>query len=160
MAFSMHAPPSVAGRHGGNLVWDGVLRVIGMGPEGIAMDAAVAGLVGAAVGSVATLLGQWIQAHYTQKREKQKLLLEAAIQNRAQDISVILGRNEMKRAAPMAAYILHQQVMNKLVESGKLSAADVEKAFAQHLLDSKRLSELDSKWTLTADLEDAAKGKG
>lgn len=143
------------------MVGDGVLRVTGMGPQGIAMDAAVVGLAGVVVGSAATLLGQWIQAHYTQKREKRKLLLEAAIQNRAQDISVILGSNEKSStAAPMAAYILHQQVMNKLVESGKLSAVDVEKAFAQHLLDSKRLSELDSEWTLTSKLENAANGKG
>ena len=124
------------------------------------MDATIAGLVGVGIGAVTTLVGQWIQAHYTTRREKQKLLLEAAIQNRAQDISVILGRGERKKAAPMAAYILHQQTMNKLAESGKLSGPDVEKAFAQHLLDSEKLIHLDSKWASTAAIEEAASGKG
>lgn len=131
-----------------------------MGPEGIAMDAAIAGLVGVGIGALATIAGQWIQAHYNSKREKQKLLLDAAIQNRAQDINAILGRGEMRRAAPMAAYILHQQTMNKLAEAGELSGPDVEKAFAQHLRDSERLLYLDSKWASAAEIEQAANGKG
>lgn len=48
------------------------------------MDAAVAGLIGVAIGALSSLGAVWIQAHYQTRRERAKAVLDFAIRHRSE----------------------------------------------------------------------------
>lgn len=121
------------------------------------MDAAIAGLIGAAIGAGVSLGGLWIQAHYTTKREKSKLIIDSAIAARGQDITLVTSRSSNKAVPPVAAYINHHQKISDLLANGELNSGKAIEIFAQYRLECIALTDLDSEWTIESTLKEKAK---
>ncbi|MGE8324555.1 hypothetical protein [Pseudomonas urmiensis] len=120
----MHAPPSVlvAAWWQFGLGWGitGDRHGAGQGAN-MALDAGVAGLIGAGIGAASSVITIWIQSHYSAKRERAKAVLDFSIRHRAEVVE-----NSEKIAGPvtvlpLAVYVHFQEGMLRMVESGKVT---------------------------------------
>lgn len=96
------------------------------------MDAAVAGLIGAAIGASSSLITVWIQARYTAKRERAKFAVEFAEKDRrdSREYAITMGRQGP--VPPVALYAHYHSEMLKLLESGKMNPKSMEKLTADN----------------------------
>ena len=91
------------------------------------MDAAVAGLIGAAIGSSSSLITVWIQARYTAKRERAKFAVEFAEKDRRDSREYAITMGNRGAIPPVALYAHYHSEMLKLLESGKMNPKSMEK---------------------------------
>jgi len=85
------------------------------------MDAAVAGLIGAALGSTTTLITVWIQARYLAKREKVKFILEFAAADRREQMQEAVRQGKRASVAPISVYAKYHERLAELIEKGRLN---------------------------------------
>lgn len=115
------------------MVWVEVLRIAGMGPEqGEKLDAAVAGLIGAGIGAASTLITVWIQAHFVEKRERAKTILDFAIRHRAEGLEhadKVVGPSTI---LPLAVHVHFQKELLLLVESNNVNPKSLAKLHAEN----------------------------
>jgi len=96
------------------------------------MDAAVAGLIGVAIGSASSLITVWIQAHYQAKRERAKTVLDFAIRHRAEAFEYADKIAGPVAVTPLAAHVHYQQGLLDLIESNNVTAETLEKLHSQN----------------------------
>lgn len=91
------------------------------------MDAAVAGLLGAAIGAGTSLVTVWVQAHYQSKREQARFILEYATSDRLTTIDEARERGVGGPVPPVALFAHYNQGLIKLLEGGKLSKSELKR---------------------------------
>jgi endoglucanase Acf2 len=82
---------------------------------------------GAVIGSLTTIGGLFIQAHFQDKREKMKIAFEAAIEDHKVAIDVAKTNLRPTTVAPLAAYICYHTKMTDLALEKKLTKESLEK---------------------------------
>lgn len=78
------------------------------------VDAAVAGLVGAAIGPSTTLITVWIQAHYLAKRERAKFVMEFAAVDRRHQMQEAIRQGKRAAIAPLSAFAKYHDRLIKI----------------------------------------------
>lgn len=87
------------------------------------MDAAVAALLGAAIGAVASLGGAWIQQRHQTRRERLKLAADLGLADHARDYAMIKDRRAVM--PPVSAYIAYHAEFLDALAKGPITAAQV-----------------------------------
>lgn len=93
------------------------------------MDAAVAALLGAAIGAVASVGGAWLQLRAQTRRELAKTAADLAMADHERDLELL--KMHGGTIAPMSAYLAYH--------------ADVLRAVADGTLDPKKFREIDER---------------
>lgn len=116
------------------------------------MDAAVAGLIGAAIGSSTTLITVWIQAYYLAKRERAKFVMEFAAADRREHMQEAVRQEKRVALAPVSVFAKYHDRLMTLIEQGKLNEKELHKLskethsmfeFAKRLDKERRMEEPD-----------------
>lgn len=108
------------------------------------MDAAIAGLIGAAIGSASSLLTVWIQAHFVAKRERAKFVMEFAASDRREALDTAIRLGKGGGVAPVALYAHYHERLLELVESGKVTDAELKKLSQETDRIWKTMKEIDA----------------
>jgi hypothetical protein len=95
------------------------------------MDAAVAGLIGAAIGSGTSILTVWLQAIYLGRRERAKFVMEFASKDRQSAVDGARIAGKSAAVAPIALYAHYHSRLLKMIEQGNVSDAELEKLSAE-----------------------------
>jgi hypothetical protein len=88
------------------------------------MDAAVAALVGAAVGALGVLGSAWIQQTHQSRRDRLKAATDLALADFKQRLSIV--KKKGGTLAPLAVYVSYHAEVLKRLETGKFDAAAVD----------------------------------
>lgn len=107
------------------------------------MEAWVAGLIGALVGSASSFAGIWIQSRHQNRRELMKLVIDSAVKDRNDQINLALKIGKGGSAAPVALYVHYHMGLHKLVSRNKLTTANLRKLHIENRKMSRLVSELD-----------------
>ncbi|MCF5225750.1 hypothetical protein [Pseudomonas syringae] len=91
------------------------------------MDAAIAGLVGAAIGSTTTLITVWIQARYLAKRERTKFVMEFAATDRREHMQEAIRQGKSAAIAPVSVFAKYHDRLARLIEKDKLNEKELSK---------------------------------
>lgn len=96
------------------------------------MDAAVAGLIGVAIGALSSLGAVWIQAHYQTRRERAKAVLDFAIRHRSEAFEYADKIDGLRAIAPLAVHVHYQQGLLSLIEDSKITSESLEKLHSEN----------------------------
>jgi predicted alpha/beta-fold hydrolase len=104
------------------------------------MDAALAALIGGAIGSAASLGGSWIQQYHQSRRDRERVAADLAIANYKQSME-IAGKAGGARVQPLSTFLIYQAEFLELLSKGPITSARVRE-FKRHYDEiSKALSE-------------------
>jgi hypothetical protein len=103
------------------------------------MDAALAALIGGAIGSAASLGGSWIQQHHQSRRDRERVAADLAIANYKQ--SVEIAAKIGARVPSLSTFLIYQAEFLELLSKGPITPARIREFRRQHDENSKALSE-------------------
>lgn len=89
------------------------------------MDAAIAGLLGAAIGSAASVLGLLVQHHHQTKRDRAKLAADLGLAEYNHNVEFARGVSGGGYVAPMASYVIFNARLLDLIAAGPVTADKV-----------------------------------
>ncbi len=107
------------------------------------MEAWVAGLMGAAVGAASSFAGVWVQSHYQNRREVLKLVVDAAVKDRNDQIDLALKIGRGGRVAPIALFVHYHMGLTSLISRRKLNTKSLNRLHAENRKMSRLIRELD-----------------
>jgi len=108
------------------------------------LDAAIAGLIGVAIGAASSLGAVWIQAHYQTKRERAKFVMEFAASDRREALENTIRLNKSGGIAPVALYAHYHQRLLELIEKGTVSDIELKKLSKETDSIWKAIKEIDA----------------
>lgn len=82
-------------------------------------------LGGALIGSFASIMTIWIQSHYQNKRERNRLAIEAAIEDHKAAVEVSKGHHQAN-LAPLTAFLHYHFKYLQLLETNKLTEESIK----------------------------------
>lgn len=91
------------------------------------MEAWIAGLLGTLVGSIGSVAGIWIQNHFQARRERVKMVMEFAVQDRKDLIAHAKEVKQVGPVAPVAVFAHYHGELLRLIESGNFSSKKLMK---------------------------------
>lgn len=95
------------------------------------MDSAVAGLIGAAIGALASVGGLFIQQRVQARHERVRMAVDLAIQDQEKDIELAKHSGRRTLIAPLAAYVMYHLSVLDVLAKGNASKDQIEKLSAQ-----------------------------
>ena len=87
-------------------------------------------LGGAVIGSLASILTIWIQSHFQNKRDRNRLAIEAAIEDHKAAVEVAKG-HQQAQLAPLTAFIHYHFKYLQLHENNELTEEAICKLNAE-----------------------------
>jgi len=110
------------------------------------VEAWIAGLLGTLVGASGSVAGIWIQSYFQTRRERLKLVMEIAMQDRKDSIQLAkdLGQT-IGPIAPIALFAHYHAELFKLIESGKLTNQTMHELYRSNTLLGNIIMEVDAK---------------
>lgn len=108
------------------------------------MDAAIAGLIGVAIGACSSLGAVWLQAHYQAGRERAKFVMEFAASDRRSALEDAIRFNQGGGVAPVALYAHYHQRLFELIEKGRVSDIELKKLSKETDAVWKAIKEIDA----------------
>lgn len=88
------------------------------------MDAALAALLGAAIGALASVGAMWVQQHHQTRRDRLKMAVDLAVEDHG--TSFELAKAKGAKIAPISAYVIyHARVLDHLAK-GTVTAETIK----------------------------------
>ena len=91
------------------------------------MEAWVAGLLGTLVGTFGSVAGVWIQNHFQARRERVRMVMEFAVQDRKNLIDEARASGKGGPVAPVALFAHYHGELFRLIERGNFSVRELDK---------------------------------
>ena len=91
------------------------------------MDAAVAALLGAAIGTVGSLGGVWIQQHHQSRRERIKVAADLGLADYNGQVELLKGKSENFRLPPMSAYVMFHAEFLDALSKGEITPEVIQR---------------------------------
>ena len=94
------------------------------------MEAWVAGLLGTLVGTFGSVAGVWIQNHFQARRERVRMVMEFAVQDRKNLIDEAKASGKggpVAPVAPVALFAHYHGELFRLIERGNFSVRELDK---------------------------------
>lgn len=110
------------------------------------VEAWIAGLLGTLVGATGSVAGIWIQSYFQTRRERLKLVMETAVQDRKDSIQLAKDLGQpIGPIAPIALFAHYHAELFKLIESGKLTSKTMHELYRSNTLLGNIIMEVDEK---------------
>ncbi|MBC8387318.1 MAG: hypothetical protein H8E13_04630 [Actinobacteria bacterium] len=90
---------------------------------------AIIGIVGAIVGGLISLLGNWIYKFYEEKKSSRELIVKTALEN--WKASIEISKYNANKAGvvsniyPLEDFIIHAKLFNKLINKREIKEVDI-----------------------------------
>jgi LPS O-antigen subunit length determinant protein (WzzB/FepE family) len=114
------------------------------------MEAWIAGLLGTLVGAAGSVAGIWIQNHFQARRERLKLILEFAVQDRNDQLEFAKAAGVSGPVAPVALFAHYHGELFKLIDSGKMTEKALRKLYDNNA----------EVWAVIRDIDAKRKARG
>lgn len=88
------------------------------------MDAAVAALIGGAIGAAASLGGGWIQQHHQSRRERVRVAADLAIANYKESMEI--AKKYYGRVSSLTAFVVYQAEFLEFLSKGPTTPARIK----------------------------------
>ncbi len=89
------------------------------------MDAAVAALIGAAIGAAGSIGGMWLQQRHQTRRERLKVAADLAISDHNSTLELAKAAGARADVAPLSSYVIFHAQMLDCIADGDITAAKV-----------------------------------
>jgi hypothetical protein len=95
------------------------------------MDAALAALLGAAIGTAGSFGAMWIQQLHQSRRERLKLAADLGLADYKQEVEFASKRQAVTRLPPMSAFVLyHAEFLDELA-NGEITPETIQRLSAK-----------------------------
>lgn len=88
---------------------------------------AIIGIFGAVIGASASIVTTYIQNYFQAKRERTRLIMEIAFDDRKSQIELARSLGRAATIPPVALYLHYHLELLKLIEKGSMKQEDLEK---------------------------------
>jgi hypothetical protein len=105
------------------------------------MDAAVAALLGAAIGAAGSFGATWLQMRQQHKREMMRMSVDLAMHDFTENMALV--KQQGGGIAPLVGYLIYHQRVLKEAEKGPITKDVLEKIGAEFLEASKAMRRSD-----------------
>jgi hypothetical protein len=91
------------------------------------MESLIAGLVGALIGAGASVATVWIQSSNHAKRDRLRLVMELSLEDYKHHLEMAKASGKAVTIPPITLFLHYHLELAKLMETGTISAKDMEK---------------------------------
>lgn len=110
------------------------------------MEAWIAGLIGTLVGAAGSVAGVWIQSYFQTRRERLKLVMDIAVQDRNDTIRLAKELGQAQGAiAPIALFAHYHAELFRLIESGNLTEKTMTDLYRSNTILGRIIKDVDHK---------------
>jgi hypothetical protein len=110
------------------------------------LEAWIAGLLGTLVGAVGSVAGVWIQSYFQTRRERLKLVMDIAVQDRNDSIRLAKEIGQPQGSiAPLALFAHYHAELFQLIESGNLTEKTMTELYRSNTILGGIIKDVDRK---------------
>jgi len=91
------------------------------------MDAALAALLGAAIGAAGSVAGLWIQQRHQTRRERLKVAADLGLADYNAQLELARKRQEPSRLPPMSAYVMYHAEFLDALTKGEVTPTIIQR---------------------------------
>lgn len=96
------------------------------------MEAAIAGLIGAAIGAVASFGGLWLQQRQQGRHERLKMAVDLAIHDQTRDLEIAKAKQGKSMLSPTSSYVIYHLHLLEALNKGDINAAMIKELSKSH----------------------------